>query len=76
MGDRELVARLDDPDGWLVLDSMGTPLATSLTLRHALHQVQLLLSGGVMAGSMVRDAGPRLVVPMDQIYRMCSVAWD
>jgi hypothetical protein len=42
----------------------------SITLRHALHQVQLCLSGGVMPQSLVRHSGRSLLVPMDQLYRI------
>jgi hypothetical protein len=74
MNDGELAAHLDDPDDWLVLDAAGRPILRSITLRHALHQVQLCLSAGVMPRSLVRHSGqPATVVPMEQLYRMRKV---
>lgn len=75
MNDRELASHLDEPDDWLVLDAAGRPVLRSITLRHALHQVRLCLSAGVMPNSLVRRSGrrPATVVPMEQLYRMRKV---
>ena len=76
MSDRELATHLDDPDDWLVLDGRGQPLARSVTLRHALHRVRLLLTDGIKAGSLMRDSESPLVVAMDQLYRMYDASRD
>jgi hypothetical protein len=76
MSDRELATHLDDPDDWLVLDGWGQPLARSITLRHALHRVRLLLTGGIKAESLMRDSEQPLFVGMDQLYRMYDASRD
>ena len=70
MGDHELSVRLDVPGEWCVLDSFGHLLTRSLTLRHALRQVRMMMSGGTLPMSLVRESGRPVVVPTDQLYRM------
>lgn len=70
MGDRELSARLDAPGEWLLLDGFGHLLTRSLTLRHALRQTRMMMSGGSLPMSLVRQSGSPIVVPTDQLYRM------
>jgi len=70
MGDRELSARLDTPGEWRVLDGFGHLVTRSLTLRHALRQVRMMMSGGTLPMSLVRGSGRPVVVPTDQLYRM------
>jgi len=70
MGDQELSARLDAPGEWRVLDGFGHLLTRSLTLRHALRQVRMMMSGGTLPMSLVRGSGRPVVVPTDQLYRM------
>src|SRR5262252_6370277 len=71
MGDQELSARLDAPGEWRVLDGFGHLLTRSLTLRHALRQVRMMMSGGSLPLSLVRESGRRpVIVPTDQLYRM------
>jgi len=70
MGDQELSARLDAPGEWRILDGLGHLLTRSLTLRHALRQVRMMMSGGTLPMSLVRGSGRPVIVPTDQLYRM------
>jgi hypothetical protein len=70
MGDHELSVRLDVPGEWRVLDGSGHLLTRSLTLRHAIRQVRMIMSGGMLPMSLVRGSGRPVVVPTDQLYRM------
>jgi len=70
MRDGDLLKRLDAPADWHLLDGVGRSLTRSLTLRHALRQVRMLMSGGVMPASLHRGSGRSVFVPMDQLYRV------
>src|SRR5215475_13427393 len=76
MGDRELSARLDALGEWRVLDGFGHLLTRSLTLRHALRQVRMMMSGGTLPMSLVRESGRPVVVPTDQLYRMYACVME
>jgi hypothetical protein len=75
MSDNELTARLDRRDRWLVIDQGGRPVLCSVTLRNALRQSRLLTMVGVSPNALVeqRFRAP-LVVPSDQLHRMCDRA--
>jgi hypothetical protein len=75
MSDSELTARLDRRDRWLVIDRGGSPVFCSVTLRNALHQSRLLMMVGMAPNAVVQQqARAPVVVPMDQLYRMCALA--
>ncbi|HTO82831.1 MAG TPA: hypothetical protein VMQ73_11380 [Methylomirabilota bacterium] len=73
MNDGDLLAHLDDPDDWLVLDARGELLVRSISLRHAIHQVRLCMSAGRLPASAVRVSQDPLMVGMDQLHRMFAL---
>jgi len=76
VSDSELTARLDKPGRWLLIDQGGRPVLCSATLRYALRQARLLITVvGVPANALVQQQSREpVVVPREQLYRMCYAA--
>jgi len=70
VNDGDLLAHLDEPDDWFILDARGKLLVRSISLRHAIHQVRLCMSAGRLPASAVRVSRDPLMVGMDQLHRI------
>src|SRR5215475_12160520 len=70
--DGELSKCLDETADWSIVDKTGRLLATAMTLRHALWQVRLLLSAGLLPHLLIRASGRPGIVQEDQLSRICA----